>query len=188
AAYHPTLGDPRVGAAISIAGPTSLFKESFFSKKSVPFLMLAGDADVIVPYEIHALPVLDVIADSRLITLHEGSHTGFSGGVRYFRALPNPDLLGCYAVTGNIEEGEQDEWAGLLGPENIGLDYDAETGLCENSDYPKTMNVLRQQMLSKVVVAAFFQSVFEPEESKRQAAADYLRKVAPEELGDLSFE
>ncbi|MEO0437003.1 MAG: CocE/NonD family hydrolase [Pseudomonadota bacterium] len=187
-AYHPSLRDPRIGAAISIAGPTSLFKKSFFAEESMPFLMLAGDRDVIVPYEIHARPVLSTIPNAKLITLRKGSHTGFSGGTRYFRALANPDVLGCYAVTGNIEDGEEDEWAGLLGPASIGLDYGAASGLCENTDYPKTMNVLRQQMLSKVVVAAFFQSVFEQEENLRAAAVEYLQETAAKELEDLLFE
>ena len=91
--------------------------------------MLAGDQDVLVPYELHARPVLEKIPGALLATLKDGSHTAFSGGMRYFRALPNPDLLGCFAVTRNIEEGEEDTWAGLLGDAELGIDYEAHSGL-----------------------------------------------------------
>lgn len=185
AGFHPQLGDSRIGAVISIAGPMTLFEPPFFADEGPPFLMLAGTADVLVPFALHAQPVPELIAGSLLLALREGSHTGFSGGMRFFRALPNPDVIGCYAVQRNIAEGEQAEWNGLLGPEQIGINYDAPAGLCEHERYPKAMNVLRQQMLARVIVTAFFDAHFAPTEQQRDAADRYLRDEIADELADV---
>jgi predicted dienelactone hydrolase len=75
AAFHPEKRDPRIGAALSIAGPTAPFTETFFTHAEVPFLMLAGDVDAMVPYDSNAAPVPEVIPGGQLVTLASGSHT-----------------------------------------------------------------------------------------------------------------
>jgi predicted dienelactone hydrolase len=50
-AFHPEWRDPRVAAAISIAGPGDVFGPHFFDHAAVPFLMIAGTADAIVDYD-----------------------------------------------------------------------------------------------------------------------------------------
>ncbi|MEM8493099.1 MAG: hypothetical protein AAF756_19970 [Pseudomonadota bacterium] len=185
AGLHPLLRDSRIRAVISIAGPMTLFEPDFFAGEGPPFLMLAGTADVLVPHALHAQPVPELISGSLLLSLREGSHAGFSGGMRFFRALPNPDIIGCYAVQSNIAEGEQAEWNGLLGPAELGINYDAPAGLCEQERYPKAMNVLRQQMLARVIITAFFDAQFAPTQQERDAADRYLRDVIASELPDV---
>jgi len=54
--FHPRLRDPRIRAALSIAGPGALFDERFFASAELPFLMVAGTADAMVDYPTNAVP------------------------------------------------------------------------------------------------------------------------------------
>src|SRR5271165_395436 len=47
----PKLRDPRIRAAISMAGPTQFFTSDYFAGDSIPFMYVAGTADAIVPYK-----------------------------------------------------------------------------------------------------------------------------------------
>ncbi len=118
--FHPQMRDSRIGAALSIAGPTNVFTKKFFDHASVPFLMLAGDIDALVPYPSNAAPVLKKIANSQLVTLAGGSHTGFAGPAAPLRWLSNPDVIGCYMVKSNIDESVEEPWFHLIGtPEPV---------------------------------------------------------------------
>jgi len=68
-AYHPRLRDPRVKAAVSIAGPLQLFGRAFFAESTLPFMMVAGDIDAMVPYEQNARPVLERVNNAWLVSL-----------------------------------------------------------------------------------------------------------------------
>lgn len=69
AAYHPRVRDPRIRAAASIAGPFELFGRAFFAGSQLPFMMLAGDIDAMVPYGGNALPVLERVNNAWLVTV-----------------------------------------------------------------------------------------------------------------------
>jgi hypothetical protein len=114
-AYHPQMGDPRIGAALSIAGPTFVFGEAFFREPSLPFLMLAADDDALVPFADNAAPVLALIPGAQLVTVTGGSHTGFSGPSAPLRWLNNPDALGCYVVMENLGDLDAEPWYEELG-------------------------------------------------------------------------
>lgn len=185
--FHPEMRDSRIGAALSIAGPTAIFKEQFFSYAQVPFMMLAGDIDAMVPYSSNAAPVIDKIPGSELVTLASGSHTGFSGPAAPLRWLNNPDALGCYMVKGNVDESAEESWFELIGTPEQGIDYNAVNELCLADPLPEAMNVLRQQMISSVVVRSFFQSIFARDTSERESARAYLSGVLPRELTEVSY-
>jgi predicted dienelactone hydrolase len=185
--FHPEMRDSRIGAALSIAGPTAIFKEQFFSYTQVPFMMLAGDIDAMVPYSSNAAPVIDKIPGSELVTLASGSHTGFSGPAAPLRWLNNPDSLGCYMVKSNVDESAEESWFELIGTPEQGIDYNAVNELCLADPLPEAMNVLRQQMISSVVVRSFFQSVFASDASERKSARAYLSGVLPRELTEVSY-
>src|SRR5690606_13309203 len=87
AVFHPELRDPRIRAAISIAGPTFVFTPAFYRHHSLPFLMLAGDIDALVPYGANAAPVPERVPGGELVTLRAGSHTGFAGPATVMRWL-----------------------------------------------------------------------------------------------------
>ncbi|MEH6584667.1 MAG: hypothetical protein V7754_22255 [Halioglobus sp.] len=185
--FHPEMRDPRIGAALSIAGPTAVFKKSFFSHTQVPFLMLAGDIDALVPYETNAAPVINKVAGSQLVTLAGGSHTGFAGPAAPLRWLSNPDALGCMMVKSNIDDSADDPWYELIGSEAQGIDHNAVNELCLMDPLPEAMNVLRQQMITSVVVSSFFQSLFAPDAQQRDKAGTFLSESLAGELSEVSY-
>lgn len=185
--FHPQMKDPRVGAVLSIAGPSNFLTERFFTHVDLPFMMLAGDLDVLVPYASNAEPVPQKMPSAELVTLHGGSHTGFSGGVALLRAMKNTDALGCWSVMRNFDPEDNAGWDGLFGDAELGLDYSAMPELCEVDPLPKTMNVLRQQMIARVVVRAFFEAALAPNASQRSAAQAYLSQDIARELEDVSY-
>jgi len=193
ATYHPRWRDSRIAAAISIAGPTVFFTEEFFDGVERPFLMLAADEDALVPYATNAADIPDRVEGAELLTVHGGSHTGFSGGAVWFRGLRNPDAIGCFVVQRYIDdEGAEgavgdDSWAGLLGSADEGIDYTARNALCEVDPLPRVLNVSRQQMIARLVVRAFFEREFAVSPEQRAAAGRFLARTLPEELDEVSY-
>jgi predicted dienelactone hydrolase len=186
-AFHPEMGDERVGAALSIAGPTAQFTERFFRHREVAFLMLGGDIDALVPFGSNAEPVLSKVPESQVVTVLNGSHTGFSGPSSMLRFMANPDALGCYIVERNIENDTEEFWLDQLGTPEQGIDYDAPNELCRLDPLPEAMNPLRQQMITAVVVRAFFDSRFARDDDWREDALEYLADILPRELDDVSY-
>ena len=186
-AFHPTLGDARVGAALSIAGPTVQFTDRFFRHRQLPFLMLGGDIDALVPFRSNALPVLEKVPNSQLVTVFDGSHTGFSGPAAMLRFMSNPDTLGCYVVEQNIADDTDEFWMDELGTPEQGINYDAPNELCQVDPLPEALNPLRQQMITAVVVRAFFDSVFAEDRFRRAEAGAYLAEVMDVELPGVSY-
>lgn len=188
-AFHPTKRDPRIGAALSIAGPTMLFTETFFTHASVPFLMLAGDIDALIPHATNALPVLDKVPAAQLVTLTGGSHTGFAGPAAPLRWLSNPDAIGCFMVKRNVEDEppRDEQWYNLFGTQEQGINYAAKDELCLVDPLPKAMNVLRQQMITTIVVSSFFESIFANTKQRREKAAEFLSQTMTTELQDVSY-
>ncbi len=189
AAFHPDKGDPRIKAALSIAGPTEQFTEVFYQHRSVPFLMLATDTDALVTYDSNALPVIDRIPGSQLVTIHQASHTGFAGPAASLRWMNNPDALGCYIVMKNMGDDMEttDAWFHLIGTEEQGINYHAKDELCLVDPLPEVMNPLRQQMITSVVVRSFFQSQFAREASAREAAQSFLSQILATELEEVDY-
>lgn len=98
-AFHPRLRDPRIAAAISIAGPMQPLEPRFFATARVPFLMIAGSDDTIVDWRENALAVLDRVPGGTLVLLAGASHSGFDDTMSGLpRLLDNPDTLGCWML------------------------------------------------------------------------------------------
>lgn len=188
AAFHPDWADERIAASLSIAGPTALFTEAFFQHREVPFLMLAGDIDALVPYPTNAASVPAIVPGGELVTLSNASHTGFAGPASALRWMSNPDAIGCYMVLNNVEDGEADTWYDLLGTPEQGINYQYQNELCLMDPLPKAMNPLRQHMITKVTVLSFFESKFANDVVRKAEARRYLSDVMPSELSEVSFE
>lgn len=186
-AFHPELGDERVGAALSIAGPTRQLLPRFFQHREVPFLMLGGDIDALVPFESNAAPVLSMVPESQLVTVIKGSHTGFSGQASPLRFMSNPDALGCYVVEQNVGNDNDEFWLDILGTPEQGINYNAENELCLMDPLPEAMNPMRQHMITALVVRAFFDSRFADGDDAREAAQDFLADTLPAELTEVRY-
>ena len=186
AAFHPEWADSRIKVALSIAGPTALFTPDFYRFNDVPFLMLAGDLDAIVPYPTNAAPIPAVGPGGELVTLANGSHTGFAGPAAALAWMDNPDALGCYMVLNNVDEGDADSWYDLLGTPEQGINYDYQDELCLMDPLPEAMNVLRQHMITAVVVLSYFESKFAQDVVRKADARRFLFDDLPREAGEVT--
>jgi hypothetical protein len=187
-AYHDSMMDERVNAVLSIAGPTSSFTDTFFSFREIPFLMLAGDIDALVPYATNAARVPASVVGSQLVTVANASHTGFAGPAAPLRWLSNPDSIGCYMVKDNVDMAMEEPWFDLLGTPEQGINYEMINELCKVDPLPPAMNILRQHMITSVVVSSFFQSQFAANAETREAAQNFLSEVIGEELEEVSYQ
>lgn len=182
--YHPTSRDPRIKAAASIAGPSSSFSETFYENADIPFLMLAADTDALVPYEVHALPVLDRVQRSSLVTIAGGTHLGFAGHTGILRWLENSDSIACYSIMDNIDT-EEEPWHNLLGTPEQGVLYEDVPLPCEKMPLPTGMNPLRQRMSTVLTVYSFFESHFNHAPEKRRYFDRFLHEVMPKEIPEV---
>lgn len=187
AGYHPALRDERIDAAVSIAGPTAFLTPAFFQRRSLPFLMLAGDADALVPWRKNASHIPSRIPGAQLLTLANASHTGFAGGTALLRWMDNTDIVGCWSVRRNLDLEDDASWSSLLGTSESGVDDSAELDVCSEEPASSTMHVLRQQSITQLAVRAFFDSVLQVDPAVRNAAAHYLRETLPREMPDVSY-
>ncbi len=189
-AFHPEKGDERIKAVLSIAGSTAFANEIFFSHRQIPFLMLAADTDALVPYGSNAQPVISIVPNAQLVTVIGGSHTGFAGPAAALRWFNNPDLIGCMVVKSTINDAmaEEDPWSELIGTPEQGIRQQVNNDLCVMDPLPEAMNVLRQHMITSVVVSSFFQSQFAEKATEREAAAKFISEVIADELTEVSYQ
>ncbi|MBK6288911.1 MAG: alpha/beta fold hydrolase [Pseudomonadales bacterium] len=189
AAYHPRVRDLRVKAAISIAGPLQLFGRRFFEQSQLPFMMIAGDIDAMVPYEDNARPVLERINNAWLVSIHGASHTGFSDQASMLRWLDNADSIGCYFVAGKTPDAADDiDLYSLLGSEDEGILRNMDNRLCRVDPLPPAISPLLQHRIVILAVRAFLESVFNPDDAERERYRDYLQRVLPSEIGGVTVE
>ena len=191
AAFHPTLRDPRISAAVSIAGPSAIFTRRFFETANVPFLMIAGDADAIVDYAANAAPIPEKLAHGgALLTLAGGTHTGFgpmSDGV--MRALGNPDRIGCFALTRTLKIARGENPFAGLGGEEQGIAALKEMPLpCANGAPKQALAAGRQLMATTLALRAFFESVWASDASERAEHAAYLAEGIARDFAEVRFE
>ena len=189
AAYHPTKHDSRIKAAISLAGVSSMFGKKFYQDKNLPFLMIAGEHDAVLPHRYHAAPTPERINNSVLITIKGGTHIGFSDLAKYMRWMDNPDSMICAMVNWGREKKyqttdfqafykQEKSWYPMLGTAEQGILLDDPSVMCgPESSYPEGINPLTQQMLTKVASLSFLESIFHPEKSRRDASQDFFNKT-----------
>jgi dienelactone hydrolase len=191
-AFHPEWRDPRVAAAISIAGAGDVFGPRYFDHAAVPFLMIAGTADAIVDYESNALPIPERARHGGLVSIAGGTHVGFDQlAAGPMRLLGNPDVVGCRA--GGAEPGEppseplENPFTGLFGPPAQGLLAVTEYPQPCLKTFESVLRAGRQQMLTTLAVGAFFESRFAPKPEVREEHEQFLTRTLPSELPEVSW-
>lgn len=174
-AFHEDLRDERIKAAVSIAGPSAMFTPRLFSTTDLPFMMIAGDIDAMVPYEQNALPITSKDPDSILVTIEGGSHTGFADIASIlFRWVENPDSIGCSSIKKNIPRNVEDGFLAPLGGEEKGVAVIDRRLPCEMDPLPPAIAPAEQQMITTLAVYSFLESRFAKDAGKRQDYATYL--------------
>ena len=160
-AFHPELRDPRVRAAISIAGPGVLFAPRFFSFAAVPLLMIAATNDAVIDYESNATPLLEHAPHAALLTLSQGTHMGFSGITsRWLQLWSNPDTLGCNQLERSLlaQDDGGNPFAALGGAEQGIVQTGWGRRPCAGKLASGAMRPVRQQRLLSLAVRAFLDS------------------------------
>lgn len=185
-AYHPTLSDTRLKAAISIAGPGAMFSRAFFQHRSLPFMMVAAPEDAMVAYADNAADIAAKVDNAVLTTIAGGSHTGFSSMAKWLRWTDNPDQIACDQLLKHVDVEEEAPWFDLLGtPEQGIVEIDASS-MCATSPLPKAINPLRQQQLNTLAVFGFLQCKLAADASERERYCRFLLEQFPQEIAEVS--
>ncbi len=197
--FHPRERDPRLDAAISIAGPTQMFAPHFFANGGPPFLMVAGTRDGLVPFPGNAEPVPEKVPGGSLVSFEAGTHLGFvEFARRWMRFSHDPDATACAAILDDVESGDaEDPFAPEAGPdpfaalegEGEGVDFGAWEMPCTDasSDPARAMRPQRQHHLTVLAIRAFLDAELATNAEKRAEARRYLREVLAAELPDARF-
>jgi dienelactone hydrolase len=189
AAFHPRLRDPRIRAAVSIAGPMTLFGPRFFVGVSVPFLMLAGDEDVVIDYAANAPLALERVPTGRLVTIHGATHVGFDDSATgLLRLFPNPDVVACWWLARTLDLSHVATVpAGIIGPE-IGIATPLEIlPPCATSAPCTAMDPRRQHLVAALTIGAFFDAVLGADPAIRAAGEEYLRRALSVDFPELRY-
>jgi predicted dienelactone hydrolase len=187
ATFHVDLRDPRVDAAVSLAGPACQFTPRFYRTTPAPLLLLHGDGDLLVPWSENAKRAFKSGRNRMLATLLDASHTGFSGYATAFDQSKHHDRIGCEAINTFLDPNDiqGDGPYAALGGKQAGVTADPERcslpcdGSVEMVEPP--MNAARQQALTKAAVLAFLDGRL------RGNAADtcFLKKALDAEHDDV---
>jgi len=192
--FHPRLRDPRIAAAVSIAGPAAMFSPGFFATTDVPFLMIAGTQDAMVDHGLNAAPTPAKIRRGGVLSIAGASHAGFAALADGFplRLLDNPDSIGCAALTRNLDERMLDParnpFANLGGAED-GVVIDPDMPLpCRNGAPDDALPAGRQLMITRLAALAFFESRFAKDGAERAAQESFLRETLARDFPEAIFE
>jgi dienelactone hydrolase len=196
ATYHAQLHEPRIRAAVSIAGPTSMFSEAFFSRE-VPLLHVHGDRDALIYYDRNALPLLEKTGPwAQLLTVEGASHTGFAHipleaiSLRLVGAVvapdgshpSHPDRLGCGVIMRALPKDM--DFREPMGELEHGLQ-------AADSSTPGARSILgvpaappdHQRRIAIHASLAFFLSLFDNSPMLREQARRFLAETLPSRAG-----
>lgn len=188
AAYHPEARDPRIQTAVSIAGPSAMLEREFFQTANMPFMMVGGTDDAIVPYDMNAAPMPDKVNNSLLVTLEGGSHVGFvTIASTFLRWFDHPDALVCPMLLAGLENGGGSRPETIMTPNPaIGISATVSEP-CPSDNFNRAMRPGQQQMLTRLAVYAFLESAFAADPSRQQGMQAYLESGLAEENAEVSI-
>jgi predicted dienelactone hydrolase len=186
ATFHPRLRDPRIAAAISIAGPMAMLQPRFFATVPRPFLMIAGTADVVVDWRRNALVTLDRVPGSTLVLITGASHAGFDHrAARIPRVVRNPDVFACWILARTLHLDAAVATVRDLSRPDEGVDLEQVRPPCLERPPRVVMRPARQQMITTLAVAAFLESTFAATPEAQARARAYLTTTLPHDLADV---
>ena len=189
ASYHPRLRDPRIDVAIAMAAPSNMFNQRFFAHANVALLGIAGTDDALIEYDSNASDLPQRVPGAGLVTIQSGTHLGFNGiSEPALRFMHNPDVLGCQAVLGNLEDSNTNSISSVLGTIAEGIDVPPNAPpICGQEELNKALHPGRQQMIIKTASLAFLNSHFAPHQTQREMARRYLSAELAQDFSEASF-
>ena len=184
ATFHPTLRDTRVRAAAPIAGVTCNFGPKFYGNQHTPLLIVHGTIDAIVAYQQNAVFAYgEANAPKYLVSIANGSHTGFTQAALLFQGINNPDEVGCGALGGDAADSG-DSLVDLLGGADAGIIAGDCPADCSNPNLPHAIDAKRQHDLAIISVFPFFEAYLRGDNRARQ----FLEQTAARENTELSIQ
>jgi len=199
--YHPWLGDPRIKASATLAGPSFLFTPVFYRNRAVPLLLVHGDIDALIAYDDNARHSLDAAQPNvNLVTIAGGSHAGFTNipleeMIGLLTENPdNPDSIACSFMGDTLNsQGTFDELFGAIQGDGTGIEMpeDADSGLapCENGlQSLPAIDPDAQVDIANRALLAHFLAYFGDEREVRDSACLYLNEVLATDPDVTSFE
>ena len=147
--FHPRFHDARIKVAMPIAALSGFFAPGFYHTRELPLLLVHGDMDAIVNYELNARRAfMRAAPNARLITIAKGTHAAF--GAEFDPSLApvlnaliapdnadpsNPDGVGCGAVGATLQKTGP-EFITALGDAKDFINVDEAKLLpCEGDEY-----------------------------------------------------
>lgn len=185
--YHVQLRDPRIRAAVAIAGLSAAFAPQFFATTNIPYLAVSGTADALLEFARNAADLSQRDPGAAVLAIAGGTHLGFLGVADpMFRFMHNPDTLGCQGVLAAVGEHPNEVYRSL-GGEAEGVDM--QRSLPELCDYgfATALHPGRQRMINQIAVVSFFESVFNPDPALRAEARRELSQSLPADFPEASF-
>ena len=187
-AFHPTMRDAHIDAAISIAGPSFMFSRRYYEHRRLPFMMIASPIDAMLEYTANALSILKNVDNAVLVTIAKASHAGFSALATALRWMSNPDQIGCWMIKSKVDTPPQQEWFDLIGTPEQGILHDPAPPVCATNPLPATMNPIRQQWMTTLAVSSFLQSQFAVDADERQRHHNFLLQQLAYENPEVTVE
>jgi predicted dienelactone hydrolase len=178
--------DSRIKAAVSIAGLHAMFTPAFYAHRNLPYMVVAGSGDQVVPYATNAAPIVADIPGAVLVSIKQGSHIGFSNLGRYLRFLNNPDAIICSTIRMALQRNPLTGGFTVIGSAEEGVRTSSSLDFCGMDSPQPPMDPRLQQRITSVAVTAFFQSQFSLDEAERTAMYRYLTEDLQRELKDVS--
>lgn len=186
AAYHPKWHIENIQAVVAYAPASCFFGPGLFTR-SVPFLILSGDRDLLVRLEDGPQRAFEAAQPPiSLVTLHGGNHVGFVGLENTDGG--NADDIGCLVVGtgGSIARAGADRLAEQL-MEGATADVIGDPTQCESTcrdAMPQSMRLARQQELTRAATLAQFEAHLR----SRRAAQRWLDETLGAENSDVTVE
>jgi predicted dienelactone hydrolase len=184
--FDPARDDPRIKAAVSIAGFRQMLTPKLYHTRSLPFLEIGATDDNVVPYNDNAATVPRDVPGALLVTLAHGTHTGFATQASYIRFLSDLDKVACWFIRRNtLPPGQGPGWREGFGDQQ-GYVQDIVVHNCSERSNLNEMDPRLQHRLTALALSAFFDSNFAADESARRDAAIYLRQGLAKEFSEVS--
>ena len=181
ASFHPDVKDDRIKAAVMMAPPLQMFSDKFFATNSmVKSLIISGSMDRVVPQKVHATEVQARHPQGWFLSFDKGTHLGFADIGNYIRWMENPDNLGCAFMNFMLSKIDlPSQWDEVI-PNTNGVLRKVEAATpCPNIP-GESMNGLKQQWLTNIAIASFFDMHLRSGPVSQQATDFFTDKLLTE--------
>jgi len=184
-AYHPKWRIEDISAAVALAPASCFFGRDLYAR-SLPTLIVTGDADMLVRLDGGPRQAFEnAPPPASLVTLAGGNHVGFIGidvaGDANSDATVGCPVIGAggsYAATGFATLSEL--LADGAGPGAVD-GTSCTVGVCQE-ELPQTMSAERQLEITRAAALAHFESILRGD----RAAARWLESDLADQGGDLA--